>query len=48
MCQKARILDADSSSWTPILTFYKLLEIERTVFTQQLNRSGISWTVSGG
>ena len=29
MCQKACILDADSWPWTPILTFYKLLEIER-------------------
>ncbi len=29
MCQKARLLDADSLPWTLTLTFYKLLEIER-------------------
>jgi hypothetical protein len=30
---KARILDADSLPWTPTLTFYKLLEIERIGYT---------------
>src|SRR5439155_21945283 len=32
MCQKARILDADSLLGTPTLTFYKLLEMERSGF----------------
>ena len=32
MGNKARILDADSFPWTPILTCYKRLEIERTRF----------------
>ncbi len=30
MCQEARLLDADPFPWTPTVTFYKLLEIERS------------------
>jgi hypothetical protein len=29
MCKVASILDVDLFPWTPTLTFYKLLEIER-------------------
>ena len=29
MCQKTLLLDADSLPWTPIVTFYRLREIER-------------------